>query len=459
MNDPRINELKVATEKMAAGHFRVQVPAARQHDEVDELGRSLYHLGETLDRRFEEMRRISSITEKINAGLLLDQVLDFVFNDFAAVIPYDRIGFALLESDNEVLRARWAKSNAERLEITGGYYQPMAGSSLQAVLASGTPRILNDLEDYLAHKPDSDSTRRIVAEGMRSSLTCPLIALNKPVGFIFFSSMRKNTYQHAHVEIFQQIAGQLSVILEKSRLYQELLELNDLKTKFLGMAAHDLRNPLTVISSYLSILEEDSAAGLTSDLPLIIADMKSSCDAMLNMVETYLDVSAIQSGQLKLKLAPVNMPRFIAEVETPGRILAAAKNIELHVASAPDPGVWVFDRHRMHQVVQNLLSNAIKYSPAGRRIDLTFSRTTDQWCLQVRDQGVGIPADDLPKLFRDFTRAGSKPTAGEKSYGLGLAICRRIVELHHGHLTVESRVGEGSTFTVTLPRLEPAASC
>lgn len=453
MHDPRILELKKAAEKMAGGQFRVEVPPPRDGDELDDLGQSIAFLGEALDRRFEEARKITAITEKINAGLLLDEVLEFVYADFASVIPYDRIGFSLLENNNTVVRARWAKSKAPRMEITGGYAQAMQGSSLQQVLESGRPRIINDLEDYLAKKPASDSTRRVVLEGMRASLTCPLIALNRPVGFIFFSSMEKNKYQHAHVDTFRQIAGQLSVILEKSRLYQELLELNDLKTKFLGMAAHDLRNPLTVISAYLDILETDRDTGSHEDLPMMIGEMKNSCMMMLNMVETYLDVSAIQSGQIALNPEKVDVRAFANELHRSARILAEAKKIGLDLEVDPGVDQWTFDAHRLRQVMQNLLSNAVKYSLPGTRVILSLRIQGACLDIAVCDQGVGIAEQDIPKLFKDFSRATSRPTAGEKSYGLGLAICRRIVDLHGGEMSVKSKLGEGTTFTVHLPRI------
>jgi len=140
----------------------------------------------------------------------------------------------------------------------------MAGSSLERVLATGEPRILDDLEAYLAAHPRSESTRLIVAEGVRSSLTCPLVANGKPVGFLFFSSRERGTYRRAHVELFMEIAGQLALIVEKSRLYELLLELDQVKNRFLGMAAHDLRNPIGVVRSYAELLQEDFLGTLTT---------------------------------------------------------------------------------------------------------------------------------------------------------------------------------------------------
>lgn len=230
---------------MGRGEFDVQIPVGGE-DDVARLGAALLDLAQTLESRFEEAAHLAQITEKVNAGLLLDEVLDHVFESFRPLIPYDRIGLAVLQDDGQVVRARWARSDAPVIKLPVGFMAMMEGSSLRTILRSGEPRILNDLEAYFEDHPHSESTRRIVAEGMRSSLTCPLVALGKPFGFLFFSSRERDTYRDVHQGIFQKIAGQLSVILEKSRLYSELVELNhqlvEARTALEFQATHD---PLT----------------------------------------------------------------------------------------------------------------------------------------------------------------------------------------------------------------------
>src|SRR5690606_29972423 len=120
------------------------------------------------------------------------------------LIPYNRIGFALIEDDGQTVRACWARSDQPAVQLGQGYSAPLASSSLEAIMTSGQPRILNDLESYLGAKPGSEATRMIVGEGLRASLTCPLIANGAPVGFIFFSSIRPHIYEEAHVELFQR---------------------------------------------------------------------------------------------------------------------------------------------------------------------------------------------------------------------------------------------------------------
>lgn len=228
--DRRISKLREATEAMAAGDFRVALEAGEAAsngaaDDVASLGAALARLGAALERRFAEMTTLSGLAEKINAGLLVEEILDHVFVSFQSIIPYDRIGFSFLEEEGRLVRAFWARSVASELKVKVGYAAPLAGSSLNQILETGRPRILNDLEGYLREHPESSSTRLIVEEGVRSSLTCPLVAMGKPIGFMFFSSFKPGTYASAHSDVFVQVAGHLSAVVEKGRLYQELVQI------------------------------------------------------------------------------------------------------------------------------------------------------------------------------------------------------------------------------------------
>jgi len=200
-------------------------PAAESSAEAPRVapadGGSADDLTDRLRRREQELRRLLLITGRISYGVTLDETLDFVYREMHPVIPYNRIGFSLIDGGSVI--ARWARSDRPML-LTTGYQAPLAGSSLQQILSTRRPRVINDLAAYLREKPQSQSTRLIVEEGMRSSLTCPLIVQGKPVGFMFFSSAEKGAYSHVHVGVFQQVAGLLSGIVEQGRLYSELAD-------------------------------------------------------------------------------------------------------------------------------------------------------------------------------------------------------------------------------------------
>lgn len=455
MTDKRILDLERAAQEMSRGHFDAAVPD-EDGDDISRLARALRLLGTALEKRFAELQALAKVTEKINSGLLLDEILDHVYASFQPFIPYDRIGFSLIEPEEGLVRARWAKSSAPVMRINKGFSAPLKGSSLETVMATRRPRILNDLELYLREHPCSDSTRLIVAEGMRSSLTCPLLVEGKPVGFMFFSSTKTSAYADAHVAIFQEIAGQLSLIVEKGRLYQRLLELDELKNRFLGMAAHDLRGPIAYVVMAAETILDDSFGPLTDEQARLLKAMVASAQGMQNLVNDLLDVSAIEAGSVTLKPRSADPAAFLRDCLKEHQFAAAKKGIAL----AEDlpvslPAALTFDPERLRQVVDNLISNALKFSPQKSRVTLSASNQADAITVAVSDQGPGLLPEEAPKLFEPFSKGASRPTGGEKSTGLGLAIAKRLVEAHGGKIWAKSELGKGSTFLFTIPITPP----
>ena len=249
MPSKRLRQYIEAAENLKNGNYDFDLFVTPIDDDmVGKLGLALRDLAQTLEKRYQELQKLDQITRHINAGLLLDEILENIYRDFRELIPYNRIGCALLEDEGRVLRARWAKSDQPAIKLPVGYEARMQGSSLEQILHTGRPRIINDLTDYLHRKPEFKFSHLVSAEGIRSSFTCPLIANGVPVGFIFFSGIEPNTYKQAHIHSYLRIAEQLSVIVEKGRLVSELasqkaaiesknselVRLNDVKNQFLA---------------------------------------------------------------------------------------------------------------------------------------------------------------------------------------------------------------------------------
>ena len=451
--DQRISQYIQAAQELAQGRFDVVVPDAGS-DELGRLGQALRTLAQTLELQYQELRKLDQITSQINAGLLLDDILENVYHSFKDIIPYNRIGFSLIENNGTTVRARWATTDQPDVQLKVGYEAPLAGSSLETIIQTGQPRIINDLAAYLKRKPESESTRLILAEGIRASLTCPLIANGIPVGFMFFSSTQPAVYHQEHVESYRRIADQLSVIVEKGRLVSELAlqkeaietqnrelkVLDDLKNRLLGMAAHDLRNPIGYIQMIAEFLLESGNKLSPEDWARLLGDLHDQSRHMLDLLNDLLEVSQIESGRLEIRPRPVDLRAFLADAVQRHGMLAAPKGTTVRLADAPQVTIEA-DPERLRQVIDNLISNAIKYSPPGSTVRVAAVRKHGDWRISVQDEGPGIKPGERNRLFTEFAKLSARPTGGESSTGLGLAITRRIVEAHGGKIGVELGAG------------------
>jgi signal transduction histidine kinase len=242
------------------------------------------------------------------------------------------------------------------------------------------------------------------------------------------------------------------LMAEQRRLVEQLSKANADKNKFLGMAAHDLRNPLASIRGLAEFLRDGVVGPLTPDQRDLVSTIHTASQEMLQMVNELLDVATIEAGELKLALEPAALTDLVEKAVYLANIEAAKKRTKIVLAAASHPADATVDPNKIRQVVDNLLSNAVKYSPPGSTITVELGETTEGHTIAVSDQGPGILESDRGKLFKDFGRTSVKPTGGEKSTGLGLAICRKIVEAHHGAITAENLPERGCVFRVTLPR-------
>ena len=237
---------------------------------------------------------------------------------------------------------------------------------------------------------------------------------------------------------------------ELAKKNHELARLNEQKNQFLGIAAHDLRNPLEVILNYSQFLLEDASDVLADEQKEFVSIIRSSSGFMLNLVNDFLDYSKIEAGRLDLELEPTDLAALVESTIKLNRMIAEKKDIRIDFQhDGPTP--TVIDRGKVTQVLNNLIGNAIKFSPAGTVVTVAVNTDGVDAAITVKDQGIGIAADEMEKLFDPFQSGKGKSTAGEKSTGLGLAIVKRIVEGHGGTIFAKSEPGSGSQFSITLP--------
>jgi len=257
--------------------------------------------------------------------------------------------------------------------------------------------------------------------------------------------------------IYDQLSrlnNELSVLQrELTKKNFELERLNQLKNQFLGMAAHDLRSPLSAIMTYSEFLAQETAPLLNAEQKEFLEIINTSSQFMRGLIEDLLDVSAIEAGQLSLYLQTTQLETLLSRTVKLHQALAGQQHkISLTCASQLPPAN--LDRAKIEQVINNLISNAVKYSPTGSEIHIHLQQAGQTLLLTVQDHGQGIAAEEMNKLFKVFSKASSRTTTGEKSTGLGLAIVYKIIQGHQGKIWAESTLSQGTTFYVTLPCIE-----
>jgi signal transduction histidine kinase len=248
---------------------------------------------------------------------------------------------------------------------------------------------------------------------------------------------------------------QNSLLIEQQRkLVEQLSQANAAKNKLLGMVAHDLRNPLASMSGLAEFLRDDARDGkLTADQADLVGSIHDTSQSMLQMVNELLDVSVIESGELRIRSEPASLTALLENSVKLNNINAAKKGSRIELRVAVLPGAVTMDGSKIKQVVNNLLSNAIKFSPPHSLVTVEARAQPAACTVAVLDQGPGIPAGEMQHLFQDFGRMSVKPTAGEKCTGLGLGICKRIVEAHGGSISAENRREGGCVFRFSLPKV------
>lgn len=277
----------------------------------------------------------------------------------------------------------------------------------------------------------------------------------------------EHNYQQQIANLQMQLSGKVNMLegmVEKLRLSnQELNRLNDIRAKFMSIAAHDLRQPLSAIQGFTSVLMMDrnttnNAAGGDSG-QVALNNILKATDNMNMLMADLIDISRIESGQFKMDMQPFNFNALLNDVVALQNVGAQKKGIFLQMYVYPEEVTVVADRFRISQVINNLMGNAIKFSPQGGRIEARFYVRGDELVFKLTDNGPGVLHSEKDKIFQKFHQSDVDRTAKKQGWGLGLSIAQEIVQAHGGEIGVESAgLGQGSTFWFTIPTTNTASA-
>jgi signal transduction histidine kinase len=268
------------------------------------------------------------------------------------------------------------------------------------------------------------------------------------------------TFDHNELEVMRKSLVEMnnelsSLTRELHKKNAELEKLNQLKNQFLGFAAHDLRKPIGVIMSYIEFLLAETSPVLSGEQRKFLETISSSSVFMKVLVDEFLDIAKIESGQFVLDLAPQDINTVIGKSLAVNDILARKGGISLTFESQEHIPRVMLDEPKIEQVLNNLVGNAIEHSAPRSTVEIVSSHDGHAVTVSVRDQGPGLSQEEVQNLFKLFKGTARRKPSGARSTGLGLVIARKIIEAHQGEIWVESELGKGSTFGFSILLKQP----
>lgn len=297
---------------------------------------------------------------------------------------------------------------------------------------------------------------QLAQANIHSAIVTPLMIKAKPLGaLIVAKSLPQDSFAASDADMLSILCGQAAIAIENARLfeeiqqaYEELKELDRLKSEFINIAAHELRTPLAILMGHASLLAEDLDGSAGQRMEVILRNAVR----LRELIKQMLTLRYLESGMARLRLEQCDLGELVETSISDLRSLAQNKQQTVNVLVEEGLPPVMVDRERLHRVLSNLLLNATKFTPQGGTITIRGWLEGNDVLISVQDDGIGIPPQEKDKIFERFYQVEDSLTRRHEGIGLGLAIVKGMVELWHGRIWVESELGAGSTFTFTIPQ-------
>ena len=413
---------------------------------------------EVLTRFTTQLQTAAEITGQVSTILdpdtLINSVVDLLFSRYDLYHCH----VYLLDREAGLLRMRSGSGEIGRLLREREHQIPL---DREHSLVARAARIGGNVISNVVKAEPYFMANELLPE-TRSEVAIPLISRGNVLGVLDLQDSRENRFQPAEINTFSALGGQIANALENAFLFDELQEttrrlqeVDQLKSEFLANMSHELRTPLNSIIGYAEIILMGLNGVLDDETLIDVQAIYDNGQHLLRLINDVLDLAKIEAGRMTLTIEDFSIDMLFDQVRTSNYGMIMKLRKELQIVTEVESGFPLItgDRVRLSQVLNNLVSNAIKFSDHGE-VYLRARREDDQVCIEVEDNGIGISEADMSLLFESFRQVDGSSTRNAEGTGLGLPISRHLVELHGGTLTVESVVGEGSTFIVLLPTRE-----
>jgi signal transduction histidine kinase len=411
-----------------------------------------------LGRSVDELKALGEVGRAVSSTLDLQTVLTTIVS--RAVELSGTSGGVIYEHDEATGEFRLRASHEIETELVellrGAPFRLGEGVTGRAAALRAPVQVV----DLLTEREFAVAHISPIAEGLgyRSVLAIPLLLEDRIVGGLTVWRKQPGDFALEVVHLLQTFATQSALAIQNARLFMEIEDKSRQleaasrhKSEFLANMSHELRTPLNAIIGFSEVLAERMFGEVNEKQAEYLQDILSSGRHLLSLINDILDLSKVEAGRLELELGRFHVPTALDNAVTLVRERATRHGITLTQAVDEAVGEIVADERKVKQILLNLLSNAVKFTPEGGRVGITATAGESVITIAVSDTGIGIAAEDQAAIFEEFRQVGRDDARKQEGTGLGLTLAKKFVELHGGRIGVQSQVGQGSTFTFTLP--------
>ncbi|MEE8392533.1 MAG: ATP-binding protein, partial [Anaerolineae bacterium] len=386
-------------------------------------------------------------TSILEPNLLLREVVRLVYDSF---FSYSYVSIFLLDDSGKWALLKEAAGGSKEIATAKAKPMPVEnGNAVSQAARTGEPQIV---------RCDAERAQEVFfSPYVRAEAALPLKMGDQIIGVLNIMSTEEDDFDSDDISVLQNVANQITIALENARTYVtereaaiRLRELDRSKRRFLVNMSHELRTPLTNIIGFSRLMLKGISGPLAEQQQNDVQIIFDNGQHLLGLINDLLDISHIEAGLMELEFREVNLTDLINSVMATASALVRDKDIELHQEMAPNLPTVQADAARIRQVLLRLLANAAKFTEHGT-ITVQTQLTNEHVLVSVTDTGVGISPDDFGRIFEQFEQGNLENGRRPEGTGLGLALSKEFVEMHGGHIWVESKIGEGAAFTFSLP--------
>ena len=402
------------------------------------------------NERIDHLERLLEVVRGLTTAPDLESFLQTVINEATELTDSELA--SILEYDETAEELRFLAMHWFQRDLLRPVGVPLEGSAAGWVFRRGQPLIIQDVKVDQRHFKVVD---RVTKHVTHSLVAVPLLVRGEVVGVLEALNKKDNAhYTEEDLTILETLAALAAQAIQNVSLQRkvratsiELAELERLKTDFIAIASHELRTPLGLILGHATFLRELSGEQYGEQLDMIIRNATK----LKTIVENLSDVDNVQTGAARVRNQTVSVKKIIDDVIVTFRDEAVSRSITLEAEAAQSPFYLDADGVKLSIALSNLVKNALQFTESGGHVTVSVQEDTGYYKVSVSDDGIGIPARDLPRVFERFFQVETHLTRRYGGMGLGLAVAKAMVELHGGRIWAESEEGKGSKFTFLLP--------